>query len=148
MDTCYVGKYLLSDPLLKFNDKGIAGFLSILYDFVFDIAQLLSYNDSRKDTLVELVLELRRLPPKPFKIWEVCCVFVLLTIIHPNFLASGIFLCEEPVFAVTIHDRWNGDHGRVLQMPFLYSDEKPMDSLCAAIDRHSDSDCDGDCDYD
>lgn len=72
IDTYYWKIYLPSDPLMKFKeDKGIAGFLYYLYELVFDMARLVPYYDPKQDMLVQLILELRKLPAKTFKIWNV-----------------------------------------------------------------------------
>ena len=74
IDTYYWEEYLPSDPLLRFqDDKGIGGFLNFLYELVFDMARLVPYDDSKQDQLLQLIFELRQLPPKPFKIWNVRC---------------------------------------------------------------------------
>lgn len=66
-------KHLTSDPLLKSHeDKGMEGFLGSLYVLIFELALFLPYKDDTQDTLVQLLLELRKLPPKTFKIWGVC----------------------------------------------------------------------------
>ncbi|KAL1970741.1 hypothetical protein VTN77DRAFT_2575 [Rasamsonia byssochlamydoides] len=72
----------------------MANFLSILYELVFDMARLLPYTDARQDTLVQLILELRKLPPKPCRIWNENC----------------IVYTDEPVFPVVMEDNWNGNH--------------------------------------
>ena len=81
--TYYWENYLPSDPLMKFeDDKGIAGFLNHLYELVFAMARLIPYNDSRQDMLVQLILELRKLPAKPFKIWNVRWPLILYKYHH------------------------------------------------------------------
>jgi hypothetical protein len=92
IDAYYSGEFLRSDPLLKFqDDKGMEIFLSILYRLVFDLAELISYKDSRQDTLVELILELRKLPPKQLKIWKVCCVFIASSLATLTLWLGGVF---------------------------------------------------------
>ena len=62
-------KMLPSDPLMRFlDDKGIGGFLGCLWELVFDIAKRIPYNDPGQDSLTQLILELRKLPPIQFKI--------------------------------------------------------------------------------
>jgi hypothetical protein len=76
IDMYYSSVFLPLDPLIKLDDEGMASLLSTLYNLIFEVARLISYKDSRQDTLVELILELRKLPPKQIKIYNVCCVFV------------------------------------------------------------------------
>ena len=72
IDAYYQDEYLPSDPFLKFSDdKGMAGFLNSLYGLVFDVARLIPYRDALQDTLIQVIVELRKLPPKPCKIWDV-----------------------------------------------------------------------------
>lgn len=72
IDGYYTSKFLPSDPLMRFQeDKGIAGFLAVLYRIIFDLGRFLSYKDPRQGILAQLILQLRQLPPKPFKIWHV-----------------------------------------------------------------------------
>jgi hypothetical protein len=54
------------------DDKGMGGFLDRLYDLIYDLARLIPFNNSLQDVLIQLIMELRNLPPKPFKIWNVC----------------------------------------------------------------------------
>ena len=87
IDTYYWEYHLPSDPLMKFEeDKGIAGFLNHLYELVFDVARLIPYSDPRQDMLVQLILELRKLPAKPFKIWNVR--WPLMLYIHHHWCMS------------------------------------------------------------
>ncbi len=66
-------EYLTSDPLMKFeDDRGMGSFLSGFYDVMFSFARLISYKDHGQEKLVRFLLELRRLPAKPYKIWNVC----------------------------------------------------------------------------
>lgn len=66
-------KHLTDEPLLKFQeDKGMESFLHSLYVLIFELALLIPYSGNPQDTLVQLLLELRKLPPKTYKIWKVC----------------------------------------------------------------------------
>jgi hypothetical protein len=54
------------------DDQGIGGFLNTFYKVVFTLARLIPYNDSSKqEKLIRLILELRKSPPRSFKIWQV-----------------------------------------------------------------------------
>ncbi|RYP65984.1 hypothetical protein DL771_008031 [Monosporascus sp. 5C6A] len=93
IDSYYSDTYLSLDPLVKFEQgKGIAGFLKELWDAVFGLAELLSFDDPKQDKLVEVILELRKLPPKSFNICQENCL------VYTN----------EPVFFMVQEDRWNG----------------------------------------
>jgi hypothetical protein len=73
LDANYSTKYLTVDPLVRFkDDKGMESYLWTLYQLIFDMGRLISFNDSKQTKLVSLILELRNLPPKTFKIWNVC----------------------------------------------------------------------------
>ncbi|ROV90384.1 hypothetical protein VPNG_10017 [Cytospora leucostoma] len=94
IDGDYRDVYLPSDPLLQGqDDKGMAGFLDRLYDLMLRIARLVKYDDIRQHALIQCLGELRKLPPKAFRIWnEDCLVYT-----------------REPVFAVTTEDGWNAN---------------------------------------
>lgn len=80
IDDSYEQQFLPSDPLMKFkDDQGMEGFLSCFYEVVFTLARLIPYHSSMQEKLIELILELRKLPPRPSKIWKVC---LRLAIIH------------------------------------------------------------------
>ena len=73
IDSYYHDEYLPYDPLMRFeDDKGVGGFLNSLYELIYDLARLIPFNNSQQDVLIQLIVELRNLPPKPFKIWNVC----------------------------------------------------------------------------
>jgi hypothetical protein len=71
-DEYYSQQFLPSDPLMKFSDdKGMGAYLWGLYQLIFDMGRLVPYNDTKQTNLVQLIVELRKLPPKTFKIWNV-----------------------------------------------------------------------------
>jgi len=73
LDANYSKNFLTADPLVKFkDDKGMEGYLWTLYQLIFDMGRLIPFNDTKQAKLVKLILELRNLPPKTFKIWNVC----------------------------------------------------------------------------
>lgn len=93
IDADYQDVFLPSDPLLRGqDDKGMAGYLYRLYDLVLSVARLLDCDDVRQDALVQLLGELRELPPRAFRIWGKDC----------------LVYTRDPVFAVTSEDSWNG----------------------------------------
>lgn len=70
-------EYLPSDPLMRFqDDQGMGGFLSAFYEVIFTLARLIPYNTGsfKQKKLVQLMLKLRKLPAREFKIWGVCYV--------------------------------------------------------------------------
>lgn len=72
IDADYRDVYLPSDPLLKGqDDKGMAPFLSYLYELVQSVATFIDWDDARQDALVQLVGELRKLPPRAVRIYDV-----------------------------------------------------------------------------
>lgn len=81
----YTQEYFPSDPLMRFQeDRGMGGFLSGFWDAVFTLGRLIPYNSSKQEKLVQLILKLRKLPPRQFRIWKVC--YVLLSAVLPLLL--------------------------------------------------------------
>ncbi|PGH10123.1 hypothetical protein AJ80_07573 [Polytolypa hystricis UAMH7299] len=75
IDAYYSNVYLPSDPLIRFqDDKGISDFLAGMYGVVLQLGRFISYKDARQDTLVELIQELYKIPPKTFRIWNAPCL--------------------------------------------------------------------------
>lgn len=84
IDDFYEQVYLPSDPLMKFEDgQGIGAFLVGFYELIFALARFIPYNSSDQDKLVRLIQELRKLPPRQLRIWEVCQV--VLCAVYPQF---------------------------------------------------------------
>ena len=74
IDSYYRYEYLVSDPFLQFLDgKGTANFLGNLYGLLFDTAIYIPDEDPHQDTLIRLLIELRKLPQAPCKLWNVRC---------------------------------------------------------------------------
>lgn len=74
INTYYWDRNLDSGPLFRFQreEEGTFDFLTFIYDIIIaGIAPFVPYSDSRHDALVQLVIELYRLPPKPVKAWNV-----------------------------------------------------------------------------
>lgn len=68
----YDQEYFVADPLLKFeDDQGMGEFLSAFYNIILLLARLIPYNSLTQQRLLLLVLELRKLPPKSLRIWQV-----------------------------------------------------------------------------
>ena len=73
IDTYYEEEYFASDSLLRFEeDKGMTGFLLDLWEIVFPLAKVVSYKDDAQIKLVNLILELQKLPTRTHKIYKVC----------------------------------------------------------------------------
>ena len=110
----YEQEYLLADPLMKFeDDQGMGEFLAAFYNIIFLLARLIPYNSYAQQKLLLLVLELRKLPPKSFKIWQVCELSPALPLLFTGFDVVAQEEClvwsREPVSAVLIEDNWNGN---------------------------------------
>lgn len=72
VDADYHQVYLPSDPLLKGqDDQGMEEYLDKLCRLVLATAQRIPYDDDRQDAVVQLFVELAKLPPKAVKIWGV-----------------------------------------------------------------------------
>jgi hypothetical protein len=99
----------------------MGGFLNVFYKVVFTLARLIPYNNSSKqEKLVRLTLELRKLPPRSFKIWLVRDKCLVMRCPHsacycwsqltPTVQEDCLVWTREPVFVVLIEDNWNGNH--------------------------------------
>lgn len=72
IDSYYWYDYLASNPLAKsFGDNGTAAFLGAFYRLVFDTAMLIPSAGPDQDVLVQLLVELHRLPPPSCRLWNV-----------------------------------------------------------------------------
>lgn len=69
IDSYYHTTFLDRYKLRNFNK--IQRYLFKLYTTIFDASRCLHYNDPRQDTMVQLIQELRNLPPKTVRIWKV-----------------------------------------------------------------------------
>jgi len=67
MDDIYLNYF---DFKFERNER-MGGFLWTLWELVFEISTIIPYNDDQQDLLINFIHELRKLPPKPFKIWDV-----------------------------------------------------------------------------
>ncbi|KAK8006968.1 2-5-dichloro-2-5-cyclohexadiene-1-4-diol dehydrogenase [Apiospora arundinis] len=84
-----------SNPLLKLEeDRGLAGYLSCLYEMVFDLARAIPHDNDLQNRLVQFLVELARLPPKEVTIWKEKC----------------LLYAENPVYTVILDDNWNGSY--------------------------------------
>lgn len=72
IDTVYSDIWFPLDPTFRFRpDKGMPAFLGTLNDYIFPLARIFRYDDRRQDTLAQLVVEIRELPPRAAQIWDV-----------------------------------------------------------------------------
>lgn len=74
LNTYYWERNNESGPFFRWgNEKEtFFDFVSFLYDIIVRVTPFVPYNDARQDVIVQLVLELRNLPPNPVKAWNVC----------------------------------------------------------------------------
>ncbi|KAK8022594.1 hypothetical protein PG993_013361 [Apiospora rasikravindrae] len=95
IDDLYSNDYLPSDPLMRFqDDKGMGGFLSCLYEMVFDLARAIPYENDLQGRLVQFLVELAKLPTKEVKIWGEDC----------------LAYARALVYSVIQDDNWNGSY--------------------------------------
>lgn len=73
IDSFYEHDWLPIQPMWvrKKKTKGMSDFLATPYDLICDLGRVLHYDDVRQNTLIQLILELRKLPPRQVEIWEV-----------------------------------------------------------------------------
>ncbi|KAK0739425.1 hypothetical protein B0T21DRAFT_346739 [Apiosordaria backusii] len=72
-DSMYEDLYLLKYNGSGGRKKGWTGYLSFFYETVLHVSRYISYDDPLQDKIVQLLLELRKLPPHSAKIfadWE------------------------------------------------------------------------------
>lgn len=70
IDNYYDQQFRPSDPLMRFqDDQGMGSFLFAFWEVVYiAFTRVIPYNNNNQEKLVQLVLELRKLPPRQFKI--------------------------------------------------------------------------------
>ncbi len=70
IDNYYDQQFRPSDPLMRFeDDQGMGSFLFAFWQTVcISFARVIPYNNNNQEKLVQLVLELQKLPPRQFKI--------------------------------------------------------------------------------
>ena len=72
IDAYYEKEFFPSDPLMRFEeDKGMTSFLLELWEIVFSLARVIPYDDDAQVTLVNLILELYKLPTRSHKVFDV-----------------------------------------------------------------------------
>lgn len=55
------------------NDEEIKEFLFMFYEEIFILGRIIPFNSFAQERLICLLLDLRNLPPKSVKIWDVRC---------------------------------------------------------------------------
>ncbi|KAI2616247.1 hypothetical protein GGR54DRAFT_641672 [Hypoxylon sp. NC1633] len=81
IDSCYEETYSPSDPLLRFqDDRALVYYLYYLYVLIFEVVLSIPHNHDLQDVLVEVLVELRKLPPKHVEIWNVALVTIAIEI--------------------------------------------------------------------
>lgn len=70
IDNYYDQQFRPSDPLMRFqDDQGMQSFLFAFWQAVYiAFARVIPYNNNNQEKLVQLVLELQKLPPRQFKL--------------------------------------------------------------------------------
>jgi hypothetical protein len=87
----YEHEYLHSDFFCEYpDDQGMAYFYGSFNEVVFPLATLLPYNSCAQEQLVQLIFELRKVPPMEFKVWGVC--YILLCAVPTLVLGLTSFL--------------------------------------------------------
>lgn len=72
IDSYYEDDLLPSQPILQREKaKGMINLLSALDDLICGLGSALRYDDARQDALIQLILELRKLPPRQVVIGDV-----------------------------------------------------------------------------
>lgn len=70
IDNYYDQQFRPSDPLMRFqDDQGMQSFLFAFWQAVYiAFARVIPYNNNNQEKLMQLVLELQKLPPRQFKL--------------------------------------------------------------------------------
>lgn len=71
IDKAFADGWLPQKSMLQHGDDGgLADFVHLVYNLVFELASLLPYDTPEHERLFELLMELRRLPPRTFTLSE------------------------------------------------------------------------------
>lgn len=71
IDKAFADGWLPQKSMLQHGDDGgLADFVHLVYNLIFELAPLLPYDTPEHERLFELLMELRRLPPRTFKLNE------------------------------------------------------------------------------
>lgn len=72
IDSFYENDFLPSQPIFqKEKAKGMINLLGALDELLCNLGRVLRYDDVRQDALIQVILELRKLPTRQVEIWEV-----------------------------------------------------------------------------
>ena len=95
LNTYYWERNNESGPFFQWgNEKEpFPDFISFLYDIIVRVTPFLSYNDASQNVIVQLVLELRNLPPNSVKAWNVCVNHFSVCLPRSNMMTRVIVLC-------------------------------------------------------
>ncbi|KAK7962548.1 uncharacterized protein PG986_003373 [Apiospora aurea] len=69
IDRAFAGGWLPQRSMLKHGgDEGLADFVHLVYNLIFELAPLLAHDSAQHVRLFELLVELRQLPPRSFEL--------------------------------------------------------------------------------
>ncbi|KAK8000192.1 hypothetical protein PG990_012792 [Apiospora arundinis] len=69
IDGAFAAGWLPQRSMLKHaGDEGLADFVHLVYNLIFELAPLLRHDSAQHERLFELLVELRKLPPRSFKL--------------------------------------------------------------------------------
>lgn len=78
IDQAFADGWLPQRSMLKHGgDEGLADFVHLVYNLIFELAPLLAHDSAQHVRLFELLVELRKLPPRSFKLNSVHETFLL-----------------------------------------------------------------------
>lgn len=84
IDGAFAAGWLPQRSMLKHaGDEGLADFVHLVYNLIFELAPLLRHDSAQHERLFELLVELRKLPPRSFKlnsVWEGPFSFIPLSL--------------------------------------------------------------------
>ncbi|PCG90858.1 Protein of unknown function DUF3632 [Penicillium occitanis (nom. inval.)] len=92
IDSFYEDKFVPSQPIFqKEKSIGMINLLGALDELLCNLGRVLRYDDVRQDALIQVILELRKLPTRQVEIWgDECTVYK-----------------DDPIFGVLVHECWN-----------------------------------------
>lgn len=80
IDQAFAGGWLPQRSMLKHGgDEGLADFVHLVYNLIFELAPLLAHDSAQHVRLFELLVELRKLPPRSFKLNSVHETFLFFS---------------------------------------------------------------------
>ncbi len=86
IDQYYQQDYHAARPIiLDLLDLGMRDYLRAVYELICDLARYVHYDDGKQDLLVQCIVELRALPPKPLTILGVRTRFISNHVLSRSF---------------------------------------------------------------